>query len=246
MSHLNSIGPAANVAVLGASGGIGSEFVRQLADDEGVARVYALSRTSTEERPGVISMQVDFADEPSLERAAQIIFDDAPLDLVIVASGVLHSPEFQPEKRLQDAQEAAMLEVFRINTVGPALAAKHFLPALRKNHKSVFAALSARVGSISDNRLGGWLSYRSSKAALNMVLKTAAIEHKRRFPESIVIGLHPGTVDTALSAPFQQRVPDGKLFTPEYSVQRLLEVIDNVGQADTGRCFAWDGQRIEF
>jgi NAD(P)-dependent dehydrogenase (short-subunit alcohol dehydrogenase family) len=110
----------------------------------------------------------------------------------------------------------------------------------------VFAALSARVGSISDNRLGGWASYRASKAALNMLLRTAAIEHQRRRPESIVVALHPGTVDTRLSAPFQRGVPEGKLFTPTYAVDRLLHVIDGLRPTDTGGFFAWDGQPIEY
>ena len=112
--------------------------------------------------------------------------------------------------------------------------------------RAVFASLSARVGSIGDNRLGGWASYRASKSALNMLLRTAAIEHRRRWPESIIVGLHPGTVDTPLSSPFQGRVPDGKLFTPAYSVQRLLDVLNGLDAADSGGFFAWDGQPIEF
>ena len=139
-----------------------------------------------------------------------------------------------------------MLETFRINTIGPVLLAKHFLPLMRSGSKSVFVALSARVGSISDNRLGGWSSYRASKAALNMLLRTASIEHKRRHPESVIVALHPGTVDTRLSAPFQRGVPEGKLFTPAYSVERLLDVIDGLRPADTGGFFAWDGQPIEY
>ena len=117
---------------------------------------------------------------------------------------------------------------------------------MRRNGKTVFAALSARVGSIGDNRLGGWTSYRASKAALNMVIRTLAIEHARRRPESILVGLHPGTVDTNLSAPFQRNVPQENLFTPAVSASHLLRVIDKLDARDTGGFFAWDGQAIEF
>jgi NAD(P)-dependent dehydrogenase (short-subunit alcohol dehydrogenase family) len=150
-----------------------------------------------------------------------------------------------PEKTLRELDAEVMAHVLAINTIGPAMVAKHFLPRMRPGTKSVFAVLSARVGSISDNRLGGWYSYRASKAALNMLLKTLAIEHARRFPASIVAGLHPGTVATPLSAPFQQRVPEGKLFTPDFAAERLLAVIDGLEVSDSGSVFAWDGSRIE-
>ena len=117
---------------------------------------------------------------------------------------------------------------------------------MRKKSKTVFAALSARVGSISDNRLGGWYAYRASKAALNMLLKTLAIEYARRYPESIVAGLHPGTVDTGLSRPFTRRTPEGRLFPAERSARHLLSVIDGLRPEDSGGVYAWDGQRIEY
>jgi NAD(P)-dependent dehydrogenase (short-subunit alcohol dehydrogenase family) len=131
-----------------------------------------------------------------------------------------------------------------VNVVGPSLIAKHFLPMLRTDCKTVFAALSARVGSISDNQLGGWYSYRSSKAALNMMIKTFSVELKRVQPQTVMIGLHPGTVDTGLSKPFQRNVAPNKLFTREYSAQCLLNVIDDVTVDDSGYCFSWDGKRI--
>jgi len=158
---------------------------------------------------------------------------------------LLHDGQTQPEKSIGQIDPFAMLDVLKTNAVGPAMIAKHFLPLMRRDAKTVFAALSARVGSISDNRLGGWASYRASKAALNMLLKTASIEQARRFPQSVVVGIHPGTVDTDLSQPFQRRVPEGKLFTPAYSVSRLLQVLDQLTPGDSGRCFAWDGQVIE-
>ena len=248
MSVLNSFPEALNVAVIGASGGIGSEFVRQLVDDERVARVHALSRNPVRHPAGkVVSDRIDICDEDSVNAAAEAVTATGSLDLVIVASGILHrDDEIQPEKSLRDIDPVSMMNTIRVNAIGPALVAKAFLPRMHPDTRSVFAALSARVGSIGDNRLGGWISYRSSKAALNMILKTLSIEHARRFPESLVVGLHPGTVDTQLSAPFQRRVPEGQLFTPSRSVQYMLSVIDRLTPADTGGFFAWDGSAITY
>jgi NAD(P)-dependent dehydrogenase (short-subunit alcohol dehydrogenase family) len=164
--------------------------------------------------------------------------------LVIVASGVLHGDGLRPEKHWGELDGAALARVFAVNSIGPALVGKHFLPLLPRQGRSVFAAISARVGSIEDNRLGGWHAYRASKAALNMLLRNFSIELKRRAPEAVCIGLHPGTVDTALSKPFQGGVAPAKLFSPEVSAAHLLRVIDRVGTADSGRVFAWDGSPI--
>ncbi len=235
---MNAFSPPSSAAVIGASGGIGAAILRQLNRSPDFDRVFAFAR-----REGPSTTPIDITDEDSIRRAVETI--DVPLDLVVVATGVLYTDRFRPEKTMRQLDADAMLEVLSINTVGPVLVAKHFLPRLRKDTKSVFAALSARVGSIGDNRLGGWLSYRSSKAALNMALKTLAIEHRRTHPASAVIGLHPGTVDTELSSPFQRGVPDGKLFTPDYSAECLLGVIDEATPADSGRVFAWDGEVVE-
>jgi NAD(P)-dependent dehydrogenase (short-subunit alcohol dehydrogenase family) len=135
---------------------------------------------------------------------------------------------------------------FLINTIGPAMCAKYFLPLLRRDEKAVFAALSARVGSISDNRMGGWYAYRASKAALNMILKTLSIEYGRRFKQAVIAGLHPGTVDTNLSKPFQSNVQPGKLFTPELAAKQLVDVIDGLTPEDSGYLFDWAGKRVEF
>jgi len=246
MSELASLSANANVAIIGASGGIGNEFARQLSADGRIGQVHAISRTAV----GFVGEKVkshtlDLDDEETIRHAALATASAAPLDAVIVATGFLHNGQTQPEKSIAEIEPMTMLDVMRINAVGPALIAKHFLPLMRRDAKSVFAALSARVGSIGDNHLGGWASYRASKAALNMLLKTASIEQARRFPQSVVVGIHPGTVDTNLSRPFQRRVPEGKLFTPAYSVSRLLRVIDQLTPGDSGNCFAWDGQVIE-
>ena len=168
-------------------------------------------------------------------------------NIVIIATGVLHDNEnFHPEKSWRDINGFAMEKVLKTNMVGPALLGKYFLPLLDKNRKSVFAALSARVGSIEDNRLGGWYSYRASKAALNMLLKNFAIELSRRNPYGICLGLHPGTVDTDLSKPFQGSIKKENLFTPELAAIKMLSVIDGVSQKGTDLCFAWDGKTIPF
>lgn len=244
---LENLRDEASVVVAGASGGIGGEFVRQLSASPRIGRVFALYREPpATAAAGVYNLACDLTDEGSIREASAAVAAHGPVDAVIVASGLLHRGDIQPEKTLQSIDGESMLEVFRINTVGPVLLAKHFLPLLRRDRRTLFAALSARVGSITDNRLGGWASYRASKAALNMLLRTAAIEHKRRWPESIIVALHPGTVDTPLSAPFQGRVPEGKLFTPAYSVESLLNVLNGLDADDSGGFFAWDGQPIEF
>lgn len=243
----NNLQALTSVAVVGASGGLGSEFVRQLSALDNVERVFALSRSGVEfDDVKVSASQLDCDDETSIEAAADTIASETHLDAIFVATGLLHDDELQPEKRLQDLDMESMLASFRINAVGPILVAKHFLPLLRGGQRTLFAALSARVGSISDNRLGGWASYRASKAALNMLLRTAAIEQTRHCPEAIIAALHPGTVDTRLSAPFQSNVPADKLFTPQYAVERLLAVVNILRPADSGGFFAWDGNPVPF
>ena len=239
------------IAVFGSGGGIGRALVDELATRPGVGRIYAFSRTIPGTEPPsdrVVPIAVDAGNDAALGGAVQSLEPglDGGLDMVLVASGVLHTSEFRPERRLRELDAGAMLEVFRVTAVVPTLVAKHCLPMLKRDTRTVFAALSARVGSIGDNRLGGWLSYRASKAALNMALKTVAIEHARNRPDSLVVGLHPGTVDTPLSQPFSSRVPEGKLFSPAESVRYLLSVIDGLDPADTGGVFAWDGLRIEY
>lgn len=196
----------------------------------------------------VRQIPLDLENEETIVGAAASLADAfGSLDLVIVATGILyHEDGLRPEKTWRSLDAAALERVLRINTIGPALVAKHFLPLLTKNSKSVFAALSARVGSIGDNEIGGWHAYRASKAALNMLIRNFAIELERRNPQAIAVGLHPGTTDTDLSRPFQANVPDGKLFSPDFAAQRLLQVIDGLRASDSGRQLAWDGKRIPF
>ncbi len=245
MTHLQSFPDSANVAIIGASGGIGRAMLALLEDDERVRTLYGFARTppekeSTRARIG----HLDLEDEATITEAANSIAE--PLDLVIVASGILWRGEaLRPEKTMRELDAHNLSRLFAVNATGPALVAKHFLPKLRRKSKTVFAALSARVGSISDNRLGGWYAYRASKAALNMLLKSLAIEHARRFPDSVVAGLHPGTVDTPLSRPYTSRTPRERLFDADASARYLLSVIDGLRPEDSGCVFAWDGSRIE-
>jgi NAD(P)-dependent dehydrogenase (short-subunit alcohol dehydrogenase family) len=234
----------ANVAVIGASGGIGAALADRL-DEGGIDNVFRLARTAA---PGSDSFFIDIRDETSIAEAAAAIKARAgALDLVIVATGVLQDSDgLKPEKLLRAVTADAMEAAFRTNAIGPALVAKHFLPLLRRDTRTVFAALSARVGSISDNRLGGWYSYRASKAALNMVIRTAAIELARTRPQGICVGLHPGTVATPLSAPFQRGVPTPQLFSPERAADLLLDVIEKLTPGESGYCLAWDGSVVPF
>jgi NAD(P)-dependent dehydrogenase (short-subunit alcohol dehydrogenase family) len=244
---LASFGSQLKVAVLGASGGIGGALADQLAKSPAVTQVFRLSRSVVHDESGTW-LPFDLEDEDSIADASGVLKQTAgDLNLVIVATGLLHqADELQPEKTWRSLNSLGLEKTFRINAAGPALVAKHFLPLLATDRKAAFAAISARVGSIEDNHLGGWYAYRSAKAALNMLLKSLSIELARRNPNALCVGLHPGTVDTDLSKPFQSGVPEGKLFSPAKSARHLLSVLDRLTPEDTGRVFAWDGSRIPF
>jgi NAD(P)-dependent dehydrogenase (short-subunit alcohol dehydrogenase family) len=224
-----------SAVIIGASGGIGGAVARALTASGRYAVVHGFARSG--ENP------LDLEDEDSIATAAARIAGGPPPALVFVATGVLHDGE-APERSYRAMTPEHLMRDYRINTVGPALIAKHFLPLMPADQRAVFAALSARVGSISDNRLGGWHSYRASKAALNMILRNLAIEAARSHPQLVVTGLHPGTVASDLSAPFQRGVKPDTLFTPDYAAERLLAVIDRLAPADSGGVFAWDGSIV--
>ena len=229
------LGPdVASAVVVGASGGIGAAVADGLAASGRFVTIHRLSRSVT---------GLDLEDEASIAAAAGRIADGPAPVLIFVATGVLHHGE-APERSFRAMTAEHLLRDYRVNTVGPALVAKHFLPLLPRDRRAVFAALSARVGSIGDNRLGGWHSYRASKAALNMIVRNLAIEMARSHPHAIVAGLHPGTVITGLSEPFQKGVSPEALFTPAVSAGYLLGVLDGLTPADSGGVFAWDGARI--
>ena len=233
------------IAIIGSSGAIGSAFTRHYAGLDSTDTVYALSRSGVRVAGDKIrSLPIDITNDDTVAQAAAALAG-TPLQGVIMATGILHDEAgLHPEKSLGDIDADKLRRVLDINTVGPALVMKHFLPLLDQERRSLFAALSARVGSIGDNRLGGWYAYRASKAALNMLIRTAALEMKRRNRHAIVVGLHPGTVDSRLSRPFQSRVPEGRLFTADAAASRLADVLARLEPADSGSCLAWDGQPI--
>lgn len=240
---LASFSQGVNALVVGAGGGIGSALVAQLLNDSQIVTLHAWARAPLAIQNGKLrTTVVDITDEESIALATGQLEE---LNLVIVASGLLHTGQ-APEKSWRDLNRDQLMENFLVNAVGPALVAKHVLPRLPRAGRAVFAVLSARVGSISDNRLGGWYSYRASKAALNQIVKSLSIELSRRRPAAICVGLHPGTVDTKLSKPFQSNVPAEKLFSTQRAAHQLLSVIDQLEAKDTGQLFAWDGQAIPF
>jgi NAD(P)-dependent dehydrogenase (short-subunit alcohol dehydrogenase family) len=240
---LGSFNAPIRALVIGSSGGIGGALVDALAADPGVCEVVACARSPRPHASGkVIARPIDILDEASIIAA---LADTREIHLAIVATGLLHEDAgLAPEKTWRALDAETLLRSFAVNAVGPALVAKHVLPRLPRQGKAVFAALSARVGSISDNRLGGWYGYRASKAALNQLIRTLAIELARQRTEAICVGLHPGTVDSALSRPFQSGVDGAKLFTPAFAAGRLLAVIDGLDAAASGQLVAWDGVRI--
>ncbi len=236
-----------NIVIVGSSGAIGNALTKQLVQRHPEATLHAFSSKglSPFEDTHVLPGTIDYDDENSIQRAAEQSSREAPLDLVIVSTGLLHSEDLNPEKSLGELSAENFHSLFDANTIFPSLVAKHFLPHLNQERHSCFAVLSARVGSISDNFLGGWYAYRASKAALNMVIKCAAIETARRNKGAIVVGLHPGTVDSPLSKPFQRNVPEGQLFSPDFAAEKLLSVVDQLTPECSGKCFAWDGTEIE-
>jgi NAD(P)-dependent dehydrogenase (short-subunit alcohol dehydrogenase family) len=248
-----------NVLVQGASRGLGLGFVRQALASARCGRVVATCRDPAaaaalravaDHAAGRLTLlPLDVTDEASIATAAAACGRVAPrLHLILNCAGVLHdaSRALRPEKRLADVTAAALARAFAVNASGPLLVARHFEPLLAHGERAVFASLSARVGSIGDNRLGGWYAYRASKAAQNMFTRTLAIEWARSRRNVICVALHPGTTDTELSRPFQANVPAGKLFDVDHAVARLLAVIDGLRAEDSGGFFAYDGSPVPW
>lgn len=235
--HLQRYGSGYRALVFGASGGIGRAFLAHLKADPNCGAVKALSRNC------VGHTSFDLTDEYSIEAAAHAVKADGPWHLMIDATGLLHADTLQPEKSLAVVSAEHLDTVFAVNATGPLLLLKHFSPQLVVGSPSTFVTLSARVGSISDNRLGGWYGYRAAKAALNMFVKTAAIEVARRRPLAVIAGMHPGTVRTALSDPF---AGTRELFEPKIAAARMLEVVDALEPEQSGGLFAYDGTQIPW
>ncbi|MDB5702505.1 MAG: C-factor [Sphingomonadales bacterium] len=229
--------PTGQAVVIGATGGIGAAISDVLESSGLFAGVVRLSRQS--------ATPVDLTDEATIATAAAFVSKNhEPVRLIIVATGLLGNDAVSPEKSLRDLDVASLAHLFAVNTIGPALIAKHFLPLLPRDERSVFAALSARVGSIGDNRLGGWYGYRASKAALNQIIHTAAVELARTRPSAICVALHPGTVATSLSAPFAKEGLD--IQSPQSAAHRIIGVINGLRPADSGLFFDHEGQSISW
>ncbi len=247
----------ANVLIVGAGQGIGSGFVDRLLQEASVAQIFATYRTAINaqkllnlaevNRDRVIPIQMDITDESAvMQMVEQLTAQTSSLHLVINCVGFLHDGQIQPEKSLKQINPDSLFRYFQVNSIGAILLAKHLQPLLKHRDRSIFAHLSAKVGSIGDNKLGGWYGYRASKAALNMLMRNVAIEYKRTNPKAIVAVLHPGTTDTQLSKPFQRTVQPEKLFSTQRTVDQLLTVIQGLNEQDSGEFWNWDGSQLPW
>lgn len=246
---LSGFAEPVNACLFGGSGGIGAALAEALSCDPMIKTLFVGARNAdaVARRQNIVPFAFDLLDENSISNATAAMGAAGPVHLAIVATGMLHDGDsLQPERAARFQSAEAYARAFAVNATGPALVAKHVLPLLPRSGRCVFAALSARVGSIGDNRLGGWHAYRASKAALNMIIRNLAIEQARRNPDSILFCYHPGTVDTDLSRPFQSNVPNGQLFAPDRAAAHMLDVIDRVRAHDSGGLFAWDGSIIPY
>jgi NAD(P)-dependent dehydrogenase (short-subunit alcohol dehydrogenase family) len=222
--------------VVGASGGVGGALMRRLQASRRFSRVYDLGRSG--------AVPLDLTDERSIAAAAATVNRSGFVRLIVNAAGFLHDDRSRPEKSWRELNGDHMARAFAVNAIGPGLLMKHFMPLLAPTGKAVFAVLSARVGSIGDNKLGGWYSYRASKAALNQLVRTASVELRRSNREAMCVALHPGTVDTGLSRPFMKAGLDVQ--TPDVAALRLLEVIDRLAPEHSGGFFDYRGDEIEW
>ena len=246
-----------NALIVGATQGIGLAFAQQLLGDDRVEHLFTTYRSKqtagdllalASQYPDRLHLvKMDIAEEEQIESGLATVKMIAPnLHIAINCVGLLHNQQQQPEKALRQLNSENLLTYFQINSIGPVLLAKHLLSLFKHAEPSIFATISAKIGSIGDNRIGGWYGYRASKAALNMFLKTSAIEYGRRSPKTTIVILHPGTTDTRLSKPFQSGVAPEKLFSTERTVTQLLSVLENVTVKDSGEFFSWDGSRLPW
>ena len=253
-----------NGLIVGANRGIGLGFVRQLLNQnrsligpqQQLGKLFATYRETASEELLALAKEysnqltlipMDITEEAHIATGiAQIQSQINRLHLVIYCVGLLHDGILQPEKSLQQIQANNLVRYFQINSIGSVLLAKHVLPLLKHGDRSVLASISAKVGSIGDNQLGGWYGYRASKAALNMLMRTVAIEYSRKSPKTLVVMLHPGTTDTGLSQPFQRNVPSEKLFSVDRTTTQLLDVIAGLQPDASGQFFSWDSSLLPW
>jgi len=231
--------------VVGGSGGIGRAVIHHLVSTLPDITVYATynSTLPRTKQPNVIWFKTNASSEADVEQLASNITE---LDMLINTVGFLHTPDYKPERTVNELDLDFFQRNLSANTIPTLLLAKYFSGHLKASQQTYFVSLSARIGSIEDNKLGGWISYRCSKAALNMAIKTISIEWKRTLPNCCVFAFHPGTTDTALSKPFQQRVPPNKLFSAEYVAEKLFKIIENAQPADSGKFFSFTGEQLPW
>lgn len=234
--------------LFGANSAIAKAYIALITSEETNARIVCISRTEIN-GSNIEFIYSDYSQE-SLNNVTQYLKEQkVMLRQVLIFNGLLHFKKMMPEKKLEDLNETYFSELFSANTLIPILCTQAVLPLLTSTTSCVITALSARVGSIDDNKLGGWYSYRASKAALNMLFKTTAIELGRRANRSRLVLFHPGTTDTKLSKPFQKNVPQGKLFTPEFVASQLFKLLlqpKELTEAGTPAYIDWQGQNINW
>ena len=233
-----------NILIAGSSGAIGREFTKFYSDDPNVEKIVTLSRKIDDTvHHKIQSLEIDYSKAESFENLDKISHLES-ITTIIIATGILHSDQIKPEKSIDDINSEALEKVFQVNVYGPILLVKKLLPLIKKSRGVKIIFLTARVASISDNELGGWYSYRSSKTSLNMMIKNLSIELQRANKENIVIGIHPGTVKSALSEPFLRHVKHS-IFSPSESVELMTQVISKISQKDSGKCFDFSGKVID-
>jgi NAD(P)-dependent dehydrogenase (short-subunit alcohol dehydrogenase family) len=240
-----------NALVIGSSSGIATALVSALLDDRSIDHIHTVSRQSSPINDNrQTHHQIDSGNEDEVASLVKSFRNKTSFSLIVCCIGTLHGGEedkqFQPEKRLESLNAEAMLRYFQTNTLAPMNWLKQIVHLVPKDQISHVVFFTARVASIEDNRLGGWYGYRASKAALNMLLKTAQVELSRRSPKAVLVSYHPGTVDTALSKPFQKNVPEGKLFTPALTVSQLLKILPTLELQNTPHYIDWQGKAIPW
>jgi len=238
-----------HAVIIGSSGGIGEAITKKLSDLQCYKKIYTFNRRNIRTHiENTENFFLDLKEEQSIIEASNLLSSRKDkIDLLIICTGILHEKELiKPEKSWNQINYNSLNNVMLVNTIGPALIAKYFIPHFAKNKKGLFSAISAKIGSIEDNRLGGWYSYRASKAALNMIIKNLSIEASYKMPNLIFSAIHPGTVDTNLSKPFQSSTNQNKIFTPSESADYILNVLTGLSTADSGKLLSWDGSTIPY